>query len=97
MGVQGHLLFPSGLGTANRNTDPTLQQTTLCGQNPAAQYHTMGWVELALKGDLIPTFLTRAEERESPSMHGLKSQLFSYELNMLMDCTTEAPQLQVSS
>lgn len=94
MGVQGQLLSSSVLGTAIRNTDPTLQQTALCGQNPAALSHRMGWVELmgwAPKGDLIPTFLTRAEERGNPSMHGLKSQLFSYEMNMLMDCTTEDP------
>lgn len=57
----------------------------------------MGWVELGLKGDLIPTFLTGAEEREIPSMQGPKPQLFSYELNMLMDCTTETPLSQLSS
>lgn len=86
MGVQGQLLFSSALGTVIRNTDSTLKQTALCGQNPAAQYHRMGWAEPGLKGDLI---LTRAEEKENPSVPGLKPQLFTYELNMLMDCITE--------
>lgn len=91
MGVQEQVLFSSVLGTAIRNRDPTSHQTALHGQNPAARYHRMVWVELGLKGDLIPTSLTRAEERGNPSTHGLESQLFSYELNVLMDCTTETP------